>query len=73
VLAASAAAALLGVSVVMWVALLVPINNRSGTWPADNQSDDWREQQQRWDRLHHARAPIIIAGFVLTLLAAAIR
>ena len=30
----------------------------------------WREQHQRWDRLHYARVAIIIAGFVLTLVAA---
>jgi hypothetical protein len=29
----------------------------------------WREQQQRWDRLHYARVAIIIAGLVLTLVA----
>jgi hypothetical protein len=71
--AAIAAAALLAVSVVMSVALLVPINNRSATWTADDHPDDWREQQQRWDRLHYARVAIIIAAFVLTLVAAAIR
>lgn len=71
--AAIAAAALLAASVVMSVALLVPINNRSRNWTADDHPDDWREQQQRWDRLHYARVAIIIAGFVLTLLAAAIR
>lgn len=68
--AAIAAAALLAVSVVMSIALLVPINNRSATWTADDHPDDWREQQQRWDRLHYARVAIILAGFVLTLVAA---
>ena len=70
--AAIAATALLGASVVMSVALLVPIANRSATWTAGNHPDDWREQQQRWDRLHYARVAIIIAGFVLTLVAAAV-
>jgi uncharacterized membrane protein len=60
--AAIAAAALLIVSVVMSLALLVPINNRSATWTASDHPDDWREQQQRWDRLHHARVAIILAG-----------
>jgi uncharacterized membrane protein len=67
--AAVAAAALLAVSVVMSIALLVPINNRSVTWTADRHPADWREQQQRWDRLHYARVAIIIAAFVLTLVA----
>ena len=71
--AAIAAAALLAVSVVMSVALLVPINNRSVTWTADDHPDDWREQQQRWDRLHYVRVAIIIVAFVLTLVAATVR
>jgi uncharacterized membrane protein len=68
--AAIAAAALLALSVVMSVTLLVPINNRSATWTADDHPDDWREQHQRWDRLHYARVAIIVAAFVLTLVAA---
>jgi hypothetical protein len=71
--AAVAAAALLAVSVVMSVALLVPINNRSVTWTASDHPDDYREQQQRWDRLHYARVAIIIAAFVLTAVAATVR
>jgi hypothetical protein len=68
--AAIAAAALLAVSVVMSIALLVPINNRSARWTADDHPDDWREQQQRWDRLHYARVAILVTAFVLTLVAA---
>jgi Domain of unknown function (DUF1772) len=71
--AAIAAAALLAVSVVMSVALLVPINNRSINWTADDHPGDWREQQQRWDRLHYVRVAILIAGFVLALVAAVIQ
>ena len=67
--AAVAAAALLVVSVVMSITLLVPINNRTATWTADHHPADWREQQQRWDRLHYARVAIIVAAFVLTLVA----
>lgn len=70
--AAVAAAALLVVSVVMSVTLLVPINNRAKTWTADNHPADWREQHQRWDRLHYARVAIIVAGFVLVLVAGAV-
>lgn len=66
---AVAAAALLIVSVVMSIALLVPINNRTATWTADRHPADWREQQQCWDRLHYVRVAIIVAGFVLTLVA----
>ena len=66
---AAVAAAPLVVSVVMSVTLLVPIANRSATWTADYHPADWREQQQRWDRLHYARVAIIVAAFVLTLIA----
>lgn len=69
--AAVTAAALLVVSIVMSVTLLVPIANRSATWTADHHPADWREQQQRWDRLHDVRVAVIAAGFVLTLVAAA--
>ena len=68
--AAVAATALLAVSVVMSITVLVPIANRSATWTADDHPHDWREQHQRWDRLHYARVALIIAGFVLTLVAA---
>jgi hypothetical protein len=68
--AATAAAALLAVSVVMSVALLVPIASRSATWTANDHPDDYREQTQRWDRLHYARVAIIVAAFVLTVVAA---
>jgi uncharacterized membrane protein len=68
--AAVAAAGLLAVSVVMSITLLVPINNRSVKWTADDHPADWREQHQRWDRLHYARVAILIAALVLTLVAA---
>jgi Domain of unknown function (DUF1772) len=68
--AAAAAAGLLAVSVILSITLLVPINNRSVTWTADSHPADWREQQQRWDRLHYARVAIITAGFVLAVVAA---
>jgi Domain of unknown function (DUF1772) len=71
--AATAAAALLAVSVVMSVALLVPINNRAATWTANDHPDDYREQEQRWDRLHYARVAILVAAFVLTVAAATVR
>ena len=47
-----------------------PINNRSRTWTAEHHPADWREQQQRWDRLHYIRVAVIVAAFVLVLVAA---
>jgi uncharacterized membrane protein len=68
--AAVTAAALLVLSVVMSVALLVPIANRSAGWTADDHPSDWREQAGRWNRLHYARTAVIIAAFALTLVSA---
>jgi uncharacterized membrane protein len=68
--AAVTAAVLLVLSVVMSVALLVPINNRLGGWTADDHPADWREQNRRWNRLHYARVAIIVAALVLTLVSA---
>ncbi|MHA7984955.1 anthrone oxygenase family protein [Rathayibacter sp. CAU 1779] len=62
-------AALLAVSVIMSITLLVPINNRSKTWTADEHPADWREQYRRWDGLHYARVAVVVAGFVLVLVA----
>ena len=68
--AAVAAGILFIVSVIMSITLLVPINNRSKTWTAEDHPDDWREQQKRWHSLHYVRVGIIVAAFVLTLVAA---
>ena len=59
------AAALLIVSVIMSLLLLVPINNRGKSWTPENRPEDWKEQQNRWDRLHYVRIAVIIAAFAL--------
>ncbi|MCK9792772.1 DUF1772 domain-containing protein [Isoptericola sp. 4D.3] len=66
-----AAVALLLVSVIMSVALLVPINDRGKTWTPETAPADWREQLARWDRLHLVRLAVIVAAFVLVTVAAA--
>ncbi|MCA5892314.1 DUF1772 domain-containing protein [Isoptericola sp. NEAU-Y5] len=65
------AAGLLLVSVVMSVALLVPINNRSKTWTPETVPADWRDQKRRWDGLHVVRVVVIVAAFALVTVAAA--
>jgi hypothetical protein len=67
--AALIGAALLAVSVILSITLLVPINDRSKGWTADEHPADWREQLRRWDGLHYARTAIIVAGFVFVLIA----
>lgn len=51
----TAATALLGVSVVMSLLLLVPINNRAKTWTAEGRPTDWKQQAGRWERYHYVR------------------
>ncbi|WP_405978982.1 anthrone oxygenase family protein [Streptomyces sp. NBC_00158] len=65
------AGALLILSVIMSILLLVPINNRSKTWTPENRPADWKEQSNRWDRLHYVRVAVIIAAFALLVTALA--
>jgi uncharacterized membrane protein len=58
-------AALLVLSIVMSLAVLVPINNRAKTWTPEQAPDNYREQQTRWDRYHYARVAVIITAFLL--------
>jgi uncharacterized membrane protein len=69
--AAWTATALLVVSVIMSVALLVPINNRSKAWTPETAPADWREQVGRWDRFHVVRVAMIVAAFALLTVAVA--
>ncbi|WP_405850745.1 DUF1772 domain-containing protein [Streptomyces niveus] len=59
------AGALLLLSVIMSILLLVPINNQGKTWTPDNRPADWKQQMNRWDRLHYVRVAIIVAAFAL--------
>ncbi|MFI9754164.1 anthrone oxygenase family protein [Streptomyces collinus] len=57
------AGALLILSVVMSLLLLVPINNRNKTWTPENRPEDWKQQLNRWGRLHYVRVAVIMAAF----------
>ena len=63
------AGALLIISVIMSLLLLVPINNQSKTWNAENRPADWKQQLNRWDRYHYVRVAVIIAAFTLLVAA----
>jgi len=65
------AGALLILSVIMSLLLLVPINNRGKTWTPENRPADWKQQMNRWDRLHYVRVAVIIAAFTLLVAALA--
>ena len=64
-----AATALLLLSVLMSVALLVPINSRVARWTRDSIPEDWKQQMGRWDRLHFVRVAVILSAFVLLVVA----
>ncbi|QAY59878.1 DUF1772 domain-containing protein [Microbacterium protaetiae] len=59
------AGVLLLLSVVMSVLLLVPINNLNKTWTPENRPADWKQQLQRWERLHYVRVAVLVAAFAL--------
>ncbi|MFE9826922.1 anthrone oxygenase family protein [Streptomyces sp. NPDC005791] len=63
------AGALLILSVIMSILLLVPINNRGKTWTPDSRPADWKQQMNRWDRLHQVRVAVIVAAFTLLVAA----
>ncbi|WP_329426943.1 DUF1772 domain-containing protein [Streptomyces sp. NBC_01268] len=65
------AGALLIVSVIMSVLLLVPINDQGKNWTPENRPADWKEQSNRWDRLHYVRVAVIIAAFTFLVAALA--
>ena len=67
-----AAAVLLAVTVVLSVAMLVPINNRIAAWSGDGPADgdSIRELAARWDRLHWLRVVILAVVFVLLVVGA---
>lgn len=65
-----AGAAMLLLSVIMSVLLLVPINNRGKRWTPETRPADWKQQLRRWDRYHYIRVAVLIAGFVLLVMAA---
>ncbi|MET7455886.1 DUF1772 domain-containing protein [Streptomyces sp. NPDC005574] len=63
------AGALLILSIVMSLLLLVPINNRNKTWTPENRPENWKQQLNRWERLHYVRVAVIVAAFALVVTA----
>lgn len=59
------------VNLVMSLAVLVPINRRAMRWSADDYPADWRKLLRRWNRFNYLRIALIVAAFVLVLVAAA--
>lgn len=63
-----AAIALLVSSVVMSIALLVPINSRVARWSDGSVPPDWKQQVGRWHRFHYVRVGVIVSAFVLLVI-----
>jgi hypothetical protein len=66
---------LLLVAALLWLAIIVfslvgpvPINNRVIAWDLHRLPPDWRDQRQRWDRLHAIRVILIALAFLALLL-----
>ena len=64
-----AGTALLVLTVLMSVALLVPINSRVKRWTAGSVPADWKRQLGRWDRFHYVRVGVLTAAFTLLVTA----
>ncbi|MCF3143346.1 DUF1772 domain-containing protein [Streptomyces platensis] len=62
------ATALLVLSVLMSIALLVPINSRVAQWTQGGVPADWKQQLGRWDRFHFVRVGVIVTAFVLLVI-----
>lgn len=63
-----AAAVVMVAVVLMTVTLMVPINNRIGTWSAAG--DVSRDDALRWDRMHWSRVLLLVVLYVLLVLGA---
>ena len=61
-LLAIVAVCVMGVAILLTVTVLVPINNRIGTWRSDEEVN--RDLAGRWDRLHWVRVGLLVATFV---------
>lgn len=62
-----AALALFLVTLLVTVAVEVPIVKRIVTWTAPTLPDDWRHLRDRWGAFHHVRILASLAGLFLLL------
>jgi hypothetical protein len=62
------AAGLMAAVVLLTVTVLVPINNRIGAWTQSGGPS--RDLAGRWDRLHWLRVAVLVALFVVLVIAA---
>ncbi|WP_229893576.1 DUF1772 domain-containing protein [Streptomyces glebosus] len=62
------ATALLVLSVLIPIALLVPVNSRVAQWTHGSVPADRKQPLGRWDRFHFVRVGVIVTAFVLLVI-----
>ncbi len=67
-----AAAAALAAALVFTVIVNVPINLATGRWDAAHPPPDWKTTRNRWETFQGVRSWLLLAGFVLSCIAATI-
>lgn len=50
----------------------VPINSATGKWDAQNPPPDWKQTRNRWEFFQGLRSWLLLAGFVLVCVSAAV-
>jgi uncharacterized membrane protein len=63
----ASAAALWAATIVVTIAMLVPINNRIAKLDTERPYDGWQKDRARWDRLHRIRVATLIIALLLLL------
>ena len=59
------AAAVVIASLVLTIAVNVPINLATARWDPQNPPADWQTKRRRWERFQGLRSWLLLAGFVL--------
>jgi len=66
------AVAAFGLALASTVVFNVPINLATGKWDAENPPPDWKQTRNRWELFQGLRSWLLLIGFVLVCLSAAV-
>jgi len=67
-----AATVLWAIAIIFSVIWPAPLNSRIAAWNVRSLPPDWRQQSQRWDRLHAIRMVVLLAALVCLIVGAVI-